>query len=62
MIYPAFSENTDAGVVLYFDLDGTSREALKAELERTYYCYASMGEVIKDGKPYIALQIDDDNA
>ena len=62
MLYPVFTENTETGVVMYFPLAGKTENELIRELEKTYCCYSAAGRVIKDGKPYIALTVDDENS
>lgn len=60
MLYPEFTENAENGVTLYFPLGNKTENELIKELEKTYYCYAAVGAVKKDGKPYIALSVEDD--
>ena len=60
MIYPAFTENADKGVILYFPLDGKTENELMKELEKVYYCYSAAGTVEKDGKKFIALTVEDE--
>ena len=59
MLFPEFTENTEAGVIMYFPLAGRTEKELMAELEKTYYCYSAAGVVKKDGVAYIALTVDD---
>ncbi len=60
MIYPAFTENTDSGVTMFFALDGKNENELMKELEKVYYCYSAAGTVEKDGKKYVALTVEDE--
>ena len=60
MLFPEFTENTETGVTMYFPLAGKTENELIKELEKTYYCYAAVGAVKKDGKTYIALTVEDD--
>lgn len=59
MIYPAFSENTERGVTLYFPLENKNENELIKELEAVYTCYSAVGTAQKDGKTYVALTVDD---
>lgn len=60
ILLPEFSENIENGVVLYFSADGKNQAALMRELDTVYACAAKMGVVLKDGKKYIALEIEDE--
>ena len=60
MIYPAFTENTDSGVTMFFALDGKNENERMKELEKVYYCYSAAGTVEKDGKKYVALTVEDE--
>ena len=60
MIYPAFTENTESGVIMYFPLEDKSENELMKELENVYYCYSAAGAVLKDGKRFIALTVEDE--
>ena len=57
---PEFSENKENAVVLYFSTDGAEETALRRQIESTYVCCSKMGSVIKNGKRYIAVEIDDE--
>ena len=59
MIYPEFTENTESGVTMLFPLDGKTEAELLKELEKVYYCYSAAGTVVRDGKKYVALTVDD---
>ena len=56
---PEFTENKDDAVLLYFSLEGKDEASLRREIEKTYVCYSKMGSVVKNGKKYIAVAIDD---
>jgi len=60
-LYPDFTENSEKSVTLFFALDNKNENELIKELESVYCCYSSVGTVIKDGKKYIALEIEDEN-
>ena len=60
MIYPEFTENTDSGVTMYFPLEGKNENELLKELDKVYYCYSAAGAVMKNGRRYIALTVEDE--
>ena len=60
MLFPAFTENRDDASLLYFEADGRDAAALRKELESTYACHTGSGEVTKNGKRYVVLEIRDD--
>lgn len=60
MIYPAFTENSDKGVALYFPLQGKTENELISELEKVYYCYSAVGAAEKDGVRYVVLTVEDE--
>lgn len=57
---PEFSENQDDAVLMYFSADGKDEAALRREIEKTYVCFSRIGSVIKNGKKYIVVAIDDE--
>lgn len=56
---PEFTENKDDAVLLYFSTEGKDEAALRREIEQTYVCFGKIGSVVKNGKKYIAVAIDD---
>ena len=58
--YPEFTENKESSVVLYFPLEGKNEREFLATLETFYACCTSVGVVLRDGKKYAALEIEDD--
>ena len=56
---PAFSENKDDAVLLYFPTEGTDEQALRRQIESTYVCFSKMGTVMKNGRRYLVIEIDD---
>ena len=56
---PEFTENKDDAVLLYFSAEGKDETALRREIEKTYVCFSKMGSVVKNGKKYIAVAIED---
>ncbi len=60
MIYPAFTENTEKGLLMYFPLENKPADVLISELSQVYYCYAAAGTAEKDGKKYVVLTVEDD--
>ncbi len=60
ILYPDFTENKETSTVLYFSAEGKDARALLGELQDVYACYSSAGVVKKDGKQYVALEIEDD--
>ncbi len=57
---PEFSENQDDAVLMYFSADGKDEAALRREIEKTYVCFSRIGSVVKNGKKYIVVAIDDE--
>lgn len=60
MYIPDFSENSDSGMLLYFDAEGEDINKMYNELEKTYVCFEKMNQVMKDGKKYVVLTIKDE--
>lgn len=60
MLFPEFSENKEKSMLLYFNAEGEDISKMYAELEKTYVCFETMNKVLKDGKPYIVLEIKDE--
>ena len=59
MLIPAFSENKDSSILLYFEAEGADITKMYNELEKTYVCFEKMNQTIKDGKKYVVLEIND---
>lgn len=57
---PEFSENRDDAVLMYFSIEGKDETALRREIEKTYVCFSRIGSVVKNGKKYIVVAIDDE--
>ena len=57
---PEFSENKDDAVLMYFSAEGKDETALRREIEKTYICFSRIGSVVKNGKKYIVVAIDDE--
>ena len=57
-LFPEFTENTETAAILYFSAEGQSAAEVQNALEKTYPCFSSMRTVKKDGKPYVALEIE----
>ena len=57
---PEFSENKDDAVLMYFSAEGRDEAALRREIEKTYVCFSRIGSVVKNGKKYIVVAVDDD--
>ena len=57
---PEFSENKDDAVLMYFSTEGKDETALRREIEKTYVCFSRIGSVVKNGKKYIVVAIDDE--
>ncbi len=60
IVVPEFSENQDDAVLLYFSAEGKDEASLRRQIEATYVCFSKMGSVVRDGKRYIVVAIDDD--
>ena len=60
MLIPEFSENKDRSMLLYFNAEGEDINKMYDELERTYVCFETMNKVLRDGKPYVVLEIKDE--
>ncbi|MBQ7637373.1 MAG: hypothetical protein IJS90_00555 [Clostridia bacterium] len=59
-LLPEFTENGEKGVTLFFEAGNKNENELIKELENVYPCYSSVNVALKDGKKYIALEIDDE--
>ncbi len=57
MLIPAFSENKDNLMLLYFEADGADITRMYNELEKTYVCFEKMNQTVKNGKKYVVLTI-----
>ena len=57
---PEFSENRDDAVLMYFSTEGKDETALRREIEKTYVCFSRIGAVVKNGKKYVVVAIDDE--
>lgn len=57
---PEFSENRDDAVLMYFSAEGRDETALRREIEKTYVCFSRIGSVVKNGKRYLVVAIDDE--
>ena len=57
---PEFSENKENAVVLYFSTDDADEAALRKQIESTYVCCGRMGSVTKNGKRYLAVEIEEE--
>ena len=57
---PEFSENRDDAMLMYFSAEGRDETALRREIEKTYVCFSRIGSVVKNGKRYIVVAIDDE--
>ena len=62
MLIPAFSENKDSSILLYFEAEGADITKVYNELEKTYVCFEKMTQTLKDGKKYVVLEINDSEA
>lgn len=61
ILFPEFTENNENGVTLFFAADNKNENELIKELENVYPCLSAVEVVIKNGKKYIAVEIDDEN-
>lgn len=61
MLIPAFSENKDNLMLLYFEADGKDINSMYNELERTYVCFEKMNQTLKNGKRYVILEINNED-
>lgn len=61
MILPEFTENTEKSALLYFNADNTDASKLCDEIEKTYYCFSSMKQTLKDGHKYVVIEVEDEN-
>lgn len=57
ILLPEFSENKDDSVVMYFPVEG-DKKALEKVIDNTYYCYSRLDYVMREGKEYLALEVD----
>ncbi len=60
MLFPEFTENNEKNTVLYFAVGDEKEADIMNELEDTYACFSAMNPVTKDGRKYIALEIEDE--
>jgi hypothetical protein len=60
MLYPELTENNEKTTVLYFAAGDRKDADIMNELEDTYACFSAMKPVTKDGRKYIALEIEDE--
>ena len=60
LVMPEYSENKEKAVVLYFSTDGADEAALRKQIESAYVCCSRMGDVTRNGKRYIAVEIEDE--
>lgn len=56
---PVFTENNDENIVMYFDPEGKDIRSFSDELADIYACYSKMSVRIKDGKQYVAVEVED---
>ncbi len=56
---PAFTENSDEYIVMYFDAEGKDVRSFSDELADIYACYSKMSVKIKDGKQYVVIEVED---
>ena len=61
MLIPAFSENKDNLMLLFFEADGKDINKMYDELEKTYVCFEKMNQTLKDGKRYVVLEINNED-
>lgn len=61
MLIPAFSENKDNLMLLFFEADGKDINKMYDELEKTYVCFEKMNQTLKDGKRYVVLEISNED-
>ena len=59
IVVPDFSENKENAVLLYFSTEGKDESTLRREVERAYICCDQIGSVVKNGKRYVVVAIDD---
>ena len=55
---PSFTEQKKNAMVLYFDTEGDSPQDVERRVTAAYACYSAVGVVKKDGKTFVALEID----
>ena len=58
-LFPEITENGEKSVTLYFPVGDQNAEALRREIEDTYACFSASGVVLKNGKRYVAIVIED---
>lgn len=61
MLIPAFSENKDNSMLLYFEAQGADITKMYDELKKTYVCFRAMNQVMRDGKKYVVLTINSED-
>lgn len=57
---PVFTENNDDNIIMYFDPEGKDLRSFSDELAGIYACYSKMSVRTKDGKQYVAVEVEDD--
>jgi len=57
VILPEFTEDKEDSVIMYFPVEG-DKKALETQIDNTYYCYSRLDYVKRDGKEYLALEVD----
>ena len=55
---PSYNEQKKNAMVLYFDTEGASPQDVERRVTAAYACYSAVGVVKKDGKTFVALEID----
>lgn len=60
MLIPEFTENKEKTILLFFPVGNEDINKIYNELEKTYVCFEKMNQVIKDGKKYVVLEINDE--
>lgn len=56
---PVFTENNDENIIMYFDPEGKDLRSFSDELAGIYACYSKMSVKTKDGKQYVAVEVED---
>ena len=59
IVVPDFSENKENAVLLYFSTEEKDEATLRREIERAYVCFSRIGSVVRNGKRYIVVSVDD---
>ena len=58
-LFPEITENGEKDVTLYFPVGDRNADELRREIESTYACCSSSGVVLKNGKRYVSIVIED---